>query len=159
MPERLAVVPGSFDPITLGHLDVIERAAALFGQVIVAVAANAAKQTLFPPATRLDLVRDCVAGLAGARAEIVPGLLAAFCQSVGASVIVKGARGGQDWSHEAPMAIANRQLAGLETVFLLAAPAWGHISSSLVKDIARHGGDVSPYVPPAVRRALSQRLG
>jgi pantetheine-phosphate adenylyltransferase len=159
----LAVVPGSFDPVTLGHLDVIQRAARLFEEVVVAVAVNAAKQTLFPAEERVELVEDCLAAVPNVRVERVDGLLAEFCRQVGASAIVKGLRGGQDWGHEEPMAIVNRELTGVETVFLAAAPNWGHVSSSIVKDVALHGGDVSAYVSPAVqaalRRALDWRLG
>ncbi|MDR2347924.1 MAG: pantetheine-phosphate adenylyltransferase [Bifidobacteriaceae bacterium] len=158
MTERTAVVPGSFDPITLGHIDVIKRVAGLFDQVIVGVAANPAKQALFPAETRAELVRESLAGLPGVRVEVIDGLLASFCRAVGASAIAKGLRGGQDLAHEEPMALVNKDLTGVETVFLAAAPTWGHVSSSLVKDVARHGGDVSAYVTPAVRRALAQRL-
>jgi pantetheine-phosphate adenylyltransferase len=154
--RTLAVVPGSFDPVTLGHVDVIQRAAGLFDQVIVGVAANAAKKTLFPVETRIELIRDCVSHLSGVRVEPVPGLLAEFCRDAGATAIVKGLRGGQDWGHEEPMAIVNKELTGVETVFLAAAPTWGHVSSSIVKDVARHGGDVSPYVSVAVRDALAR---
>jgi pantetheine-phosphate adenylyltransferase len=154
----LAVVPGSFDPVTLGHLDMIQRAAGLFDQVIVGVAANAAKQALLTTAERVALVRDCVAGLPTVESEAVPGLLAEFCQMVGATAIVKGLRGGQDWGHEEPMALVNKELTGIETVFLAAAPSWGHVSSSLVKEVARCGGDVGAYVTPAVREALRARF-
>jgi pantetheine-phosphate adenylyltransferase len=152
------VVPGSFDPVTLGHLDVIRRAAALFDEVVAAVAVNAAKRTLLPAAIRVELVRDCVRGVANARVERVDGLLAEFCRQVGATAIVKGLRSVQDWGHEEPMASANMQLTGVETLFLAAAPGWGHVSSSLVKDVASHGGDVSAYVSQAVEAALKERF-
>jgi pantetheine-phosphate adenylyltransferase len=153
---RLAVVPGSFDPVTLGHVDVIRRAAGLFGRVVVGVAANAAKQSLLTVETRIGLIRGCVSHIPGVRVAPVPGLLADFCREVGAAAIVKGLRSGQDWAHEEPMALVNKDLTGVETVFLAAAPTWGHVSSSLVKDVARHGGDVAPYVSEAVREALAR---
>ncbi|MDR2252934.1 MAG: pantetheine-phosphate adenylyltransferase [Bifidobacteriaceae bacterium] len=155
----LAVVPGSFDPVTLGHVDVIERAAALFGSVIVGVADNAAKRPLLDVATRLELVAGCVADLAGVRVARLDGLLAEFCRAVGATAIVKGLRGGHDWGHEAPMALVNRELTGVETVLLVAAPDWAHVSSSIVKDVARHGGDVGSYVSPDVAAALARAFG
>jgi pantetheine-phosphate adenylyltransferase len=150
----LAVVPGSFDPITLGHLDVVERAARLFDAVIVGVAENSAKLGLLSIATRIELIEDCTGHLDNVQVARVPGLLAEFCREVGAIAIVKGLRGGQDWGHEEPMALVNKELTGIETVFLAAAPTWGHVSSSLVKDVVRHGGNISPYVTPAVEAAL-----
>jgi pantetheine-phosphate adenylyltransferase len=154
MAESLAVVPGSFDPITLGHRDVIERTTGLFDQVIVGVADNHAKHALFSLEERLELIEECVAGLENVRAAAIRGLLAEFCRQVGATVIVKGLRGGPDLGHEEPMALVNKELTGVETIFLAAAPAWGHVSSSIVKDVAKHGGDVSSYVSPGVRVAL-----
>jgi pantetheine-phosphate adenylyltransferase len=151
---RPAVVPGSFDPVTLGHLDVIRRAESLFGRVVVGVGVNGAKQALLPVATRVALIEACVRDLPGVEVAPVLGLLAEFCQDLGAVAIVKGLRGGQDLGHEEPMALVNKELTGIETVFLAAAPTWGHVSSTLVKEVARHGGDVSAYVSPAVRDAL-----
>ncbi|MDR1186490.1 MAG: pantetheine-phosphate adenylyltransferase [Bifidobacteriaceae bacterium] len=159
MKKRLAVVPGSFDPITLGHRDVIRRAAGLFDRVVVGVAVNAAKRALLPVDVRVALIEDCVRELPGVQVAQVPGLLAEFCRKIGAVAIVKGLRDGQDLGHEEPMALVNKDLTGIETVFLAAAPSWGHISSSLVKDVARHGGDVSAYVTPAVRDALADVFG
>ncbi|MDR2372972.1 MAG: pantetheine-phosphate adenylyltransferase [Bifidobacteriaceae bacterium] len=159
MAERLAVAPGSFDPVTLGHLDVIGRAAGLFDRVVVGVGANAAKGALFSAAERVALIEDAVASWPTVSVGLVPGLLADFCRELGATAIVKGLRGGHDLAHEEPMALVNRDLTGIESVFLMAAPDWGHISSSLVKDVARHGGDVSAYVTPAVARALAGAFG
>jgi pantetheine-phosphate adenylyltransferase len=155
MTERLAVVPGSFDPITLGHRDVIRRAATLFDRVVVGVGVNVAKRALLPLAVRVRLVRDCLWELPEVEVAEVPGLLADFCRQRGAVAIVKGLRGGQDLGHEEPMALVNKELTGIETVFLAAAPTWGHISSSLVKDVASFGGDISAYVTPAVQDALA----
>ncbi|MDR2114563.1 MAG: pantetheine-phosphate adenylyltransferase [Bifidobacteriaceae bacterium] len=155
----LAVVPGSFDPITLGHRDVIQRAAQLFGRVVVGVATNPNKQPLFSLEERMKLIQDDVDGIGVVEVAAVPGLLVDFCRQMGATAIVKGLRGGPDWSHEVPMAQINRELTQIETVFLAAAPNWGHVSSTLVKDLARHGGDLSRYVSPGVAAALKQRFG
>lgn len=157
----LAVYPGSFDPITTGHLDVVARALTLFDRVVVGIAHNAAKSGhhLFDAETRLSLARQALAQLPGAEVDLVPGLLADYCRGRGATAIVKGLRNGTDLDVEVPMALLNRDLGGPETVFLAAAPAHAHVSSSLVKDVARHGGDVSALVPPVVAAALRQELG
>ncbi|WP_223908038.1 pantetheine-phosphate adenylyltransferase [Actinomyces capricornis] len=154
----LAVYPGSFDPLTLGHLDIATRAAALFGTVVIAVAHNTSKagRHLLSAEDRLDLARRATAGLAGVEVDLVPGLLADYCRSRGASAIVKGLRSGSDLDAELPMALLNRDLGAPETVFLTAAPAHAHISSSLVKEVAAHGGDVSGLVPPVVAQGLAR---
>jgi pantetheine-phosphate adenylyltransferase len=152
-----AVVPGSFDPVTVGHLDVVRRAAAMFDEVVVAVAANVAKTPLLTAAERVALVRDAVADLPRVRAAEVPGLLVDFCRDVGATAIVKGLRSGGDYDAELPMAWMNRHL-GVETVFLPADPSVAHIASSLVKDVARHGGPIEDLVPPGVAALVRARL-
>jgi pantetheine-phosphate adenylyltransferase len=155
----VAVCPGSFDPVTLGHLDLIARARALFDEVVVGIAHNAAKRSLLDLPARLALVTDAVADLPGVRVAVVPGLLADFCREVGAVAVVKGLRGGADFDAEHPMALMNRHLTGVETVFVVGDPLLAHIASSMVKDVARHGGDVSGLVPggvvPALRAALA----
>lgn len=153
----IAVVPGSFDPVTLGHLDVVRRAAELFDEVVVAVATNVAKSPLLASDERVALVRAAVADVTGVRVAQVPGLLAEFCREVGATAVIKGLRSGGDYDAELPMAWMNRHL-GVETLFLPADPSVAHIASSLVKDVARHGGDVSALVPDGVARALHARL-
>ncbi|MDR1798306.1 MAG: pantetheine-phosphate adenylyltransferase [Bifidobacteriaceae bacterium] len=155
MKSSLAVVPGTFDPITYGHQDIVLRTRDLFGRVIVAVAANPAKAPLFGLKARVALAQAALADEPNVTVEAVPGLLADYCRQVGASAIVKGLRGGPDLDHEQPMATVNHQLAGIETVFLPAGASWGSVSSSIVKDVARHGGDVSRYVAPAVAQALA----
>lgn len=150
----LAVCPGSFDPITLGHLDIARRARGIFDEVVIAVAHNAVKNYFFDLEHRVELARAAVAGL-DIRVEVVEGLLADYCRDVGATAIVKGLRGGADLDGEAPMAVVNRHLVGVETVFLLSEGSHAHIASSLVKDVARHGGDVTELVPPAVATALT----
>lgn len=150
----LAVCPGSFDPVTLGHLDIVARARTMFDEVVLAVAHNSAKTYLFDLEHRLALARDAVAGL-DVRVEPVPGLLAAFCHDVGANAIVKGLRGGADVDAELAMALMNRHLSDVETVFVPGDGALAHVASSLVKDVARHGGDVADLVPPGVAAALA----
>jgi len=152
--SRIAVVPGSFDPVTLGHLDVIERAAKLFDQIHVLVVHNPAKTALLPVAQRVALIERAVHD-ASFEGDIVVtswsvGLLVDYCTDVGASVIVKGIRSQVDVAYETPMAIVNRNLAGVETIFMLPDPAHAHVSSSLVRQVAGLGGDVTPYVPKAV---------
>ncbi len=155
---RIAVVPGSFDPVTLGHVDVIGRAARLFDRLHVVVVHNPGKTALLDLEERRRLLR---ASLTEAHVEgdvqvdaWSSGLLVDYCRRVGAQVLVKGLRSPSDVAYETPMTIVNRDLAGIETVFLIAAPATGHISSSLVRQVAALGGDVAPYVPHAVAATL-----
>jgi len=156
--HRIAVVPGSFDPVTLGHLDVIERAARLFDEVHVLVVHNPGKSALLPISQRVSLITQSIAE-AGYEGDIrvaswSVGLLVDYCNDVGATVLIKGIRSQIDVAYETPMAIVNRNLAGIETVFLLPDPSHAHVSSSLVRQVASLGGDVSPYVPPAVAAFL-----
>ena len=150
----LAVVPGSFDPVTLGHLDVVERARNLFDEVHVVVVHNPSKSALLPVARRVELIEQSLAD-AGISDRVTVtswsvGLLVDYCQEVGANAIVKGIRTEVDVTYETPMAIVNRDLAGIDTVFVLPNPEHSHVSSSLVRQVAALGGDVSPYVPGAV---------
>jgi pantetheine-phosphate adenylyltransferase len=158
--SRLAVCPGSYDPVTNGHVDVVRRAVALFDEVVVAVLANPAKRGLFPLEERVELVRASVEGLPGVRVDPVGGgiLLVDYCRSVGASAVVKGLRSGTDFAYELPMALMNRHLTGLETVFLPGDPTLEHVSSSLVKEVASHGGDVTGLVPDPVLPRLLAKL-
>lgn len=158
--SRIAVVPGSFDPVTLGHLDVIERAAAIFDEVHVLVVHNPDKQAFLPVVERESLIRQSIAerGIDG-RVEVANwsmGLLVDYLQQVGSNIIIKGLRSNVDLSYETPMSIVNRHLADVETVFLLTAPEHGHVSSSLVRQVAQLGGDISPYVPRAVATFLQK---
>lgn len=153
--SSLAVVPGSFDPVTLGHLDVVERAARIFDQVHVLVVHNPGKTALLPVAQRVSLIEQSLAqrGIDTTNITVTSwsvGLLVDYCTEVGANVIVKGVRSQVDVAYETPMAIVNRGLAGVETIFMLPDPAHAHVSSSLVRQVASLGGDVSPYVPPVV---------
>ena len=160
------VCPGSFDPITLGHLDVVRRATTMFDDVVVGVAKNPGKSGLLDLETRAGLVRaalDAAAddhpALSGVRVAVVPGLLVDFCAEIGATAVVKGLRGGGDFDAEQPMALMNRHLSGLETVFLPGDQRYAHVASSLVKDIVRHGGPVDDLVPAGVVDALRAALG
>ncbi|WP_125132152.1 pantetheine-phosphate adenylyltransferase [Microbacterium sp. 10M-3C3] len=159
MSSRIAVVPGSFDPPTLGHLDVIRRAARLYDQLHVLVVHNPGKEAMLPIAQRLSLLEQSVAEDDMGDAEVIVaswsvGLLVDYATEVGAGVLVKGIRSQVDVAYETPMAIVNRHLAHVETVFLLPDPAHALVSSSLVRQVAALGGDVSPFVPPAVARFL-----
>lgn len=156
---RRCVCPGSYDPLTAGHTDVIRRAAALYDEVIVAVLHNPAKAGMFAVADRMNFIRDEVSDLPGVRVEAFAGqLLVDVCRAVEADVIVKGLRGGTDFAYELPMALMNRHLSGVETVFLPGNPQFEHISSSLVKEVARFGGDISGLVSERVRTAMLERL-
>lgn len=158
MSSRIAVVPGSFDPPTLGHLDVIRRAAKLYDELHVLVVHNPGKEAMLPIAQRLSLLRSSIDedGMAG---NIVVdswsmGLLVDYARDVNAGVLVKGIRSQIDVAYESPMAIVNRHLADIETVFLLPDPSHAMVSSSLVRQVAALGGDVSPFVPNAVAAFL-----
>ena len=156
---RIAVYPGSFDPITRGHEDLIRRAFTFADRVVVAVAVNAAKQPLFTLAERVALIQQAVA-TPHVDVRSFEGLLAEFARSVGASVIVRGLRAVSDFEYEFQMALMNRNLApGIETVFLVPAFDLTYLSSSLVCEVARFGGDVSQLVHPAVRQALELKFG
>jgi pantetheine-phosphate adenylyltransferase len=158
MPS-LAVVPGSFDPVTLGHLDVIEKARNIFDQVHVVVVHNPDKSAMLPVARRVELIEESIRDAGLSERVVVTswsvGLLVDYCQEVGASAIVKGIRSEVDVAYETPMAIVNRDLARIETVFVLPNPAHSHVSSSLVRQVAGLGGDVGAYVPPAVSKYLN----
>lgn len=154
----IAVVPGSFDPITLGHLDIINRAAAVFNEVIVAVGRNTTKNYMFEPNKRFELVCDAVSGIKNVRAASIGGLLIDFCRENGASVIVKGVRFGSDFDYELQMAQMNRALGGIETVLLPAGREFGTVSSSILREVAHNGGDISQFVTPAVNQAVLERL-
>ncbi|MET4588674.1 pantetheine-phosphate adenylyltransferase [Arthrobacter sp. 754] len=152
---RRAVCPGSFDPIHNGHLEVIARAAGLFDEVIVAVSTNYAKKYMFSLGDRIDMARETLASLKGIVVEPVgDGLLAEYCRQRGVSAIVKGLRSSSDFDYELPMATMNRQLSGVETVFLPAEAHYLHLSSTLIKEVAGLGGNVSDYVPRSVQKRM-----
>jgi pantetheine-phosphate adenylyltransferase len=155
-----AIYPGTFDPPTLGHVDIIRRAAGLFDQVIIAVGANPTKQPLFALDERLAMLREIAAEFANVDVEPFSGLLVEFAREKRASVVIRGLRAMSDFENEFQMALANRTLApDVETVFLMTSADVMFVSSSIVKEIARLGGDVRKLVPEPVARRLSQRAG
>jgi pantetheine-phosphate adenylyltransferase len=153
---RRAVCPGSFDPVTNGHVDVINRAAGLYDELVVAVLVNPGKAGMFSVDERMELLRDAVADLPTVRVDSFEGLLVDYCRAHEIRVIVKGLRAVSDFEYELQMAQMNRDLAGIETLFVPTAPQVGHLSSSLIKQIATFGGDISRFVPKAVHERLLQ---
>lgn len=151
-----ALCPGSFDPPTNGHVDVVNRAIATFDRVLVSVIDNPSKEALFSADERVDLVRE----IHGEAVEVTSfeGLLVDHVREMGADVVVKGLRTVDDYQYEAQMAQMNRHLSGMETVFIMTRPEYGFISSSLVKEVARLGGSVSGLIPDVVEKALKERL-
>jgi pantetheine-phosphate adenylyltransferase len=155
---RRAVCPGSFDPVTNGHLDIIGRSSRLFDEVIVAVLVNESKRGLFSLEERLDMLREVLKPYENVRIESFQGLLVDFCRGERAAVVVKGLRAVSDFDYELQMAQMNIGLAGVETLFMPTNPQNSFISSSLVKDVAKWGGDVTAHVPEVVARRLADRL-
>lgn len=153
---RVAIYPGSFDPITNGHLDLIQRAAQQFEDLIVAVLEHDTKQAEFPLAERLAMIQEAVAGLANVRVGSFDGLLVDYARKQGARLILRGIRAVSDYEYELQMALMNRKLAPeIETVFMLPSEAYSYLSSRLVKEVCRHGGQIDDLVPPLVARRLS----
>lgn len=155
---RRAVCPGSFDPVTNGHLDIVGRAAALYDEVIVAVLVNETKAGLFTIPERMDLLREVTAGWMNVTVDSFGGLLVDFCRDRDIPVIVKGLRAVSDFEYELQMAQMNHRLGAVETMFMTTNPLYSFLSSSLVKEVAKYGGDVSELVPDAVARRLAERL-
>ena len=155
---RIAVCPGSFDPVTNGHLDVFVRAAAMADEVVVAVLINQTKAGLFTIDERIEMLREVVADYPNIRVDSFHGLLVDYCQEHGVTAIVKGLRAISDFDYELQMAQMNYRLAGVETVFITTNPLYSFLSSSLVKEVAKFGGDVDGLVPEAVLKRLRARL-
>jgi pantetheine-phosphate adenylyltransferase len=156
---RTAIYPGSFDPFTNGHLDVVQRAAKLFDRVIVAVAQNEGKQPLFTLAERRALVAQAVKHLPNVTADTFDGLLVEYVAGKNAQVVVRGLRAVSDFEFEFQLALMNRKLdENIETIFMTPKDTYTFLSSRIVKEIARLGGDVSPFVPPHIRTALLKKL-
>lgn len=159
--SKIAVVPGSFDPVTLGHLDVIRRTAKIFDEVHVLVVHNPGKDAMLPISERVGLIQKSISEDPEIPSNVLVaswsmGLLVDYCTEVGANVLVKGIRSQIDVAYETPMVLMNRSLADVETVFMLPDPAHAHVSSTLVRQVASLGGDVTPYVPKAVARFLDK---
>ena len=156
---RIAIYPGSFDPVTNGHLDVIDRAARLFDKVIVAVAYNESKTPLFSPAERLDLLRQSTIGVPNLEFAHFTGLLVDYVNLTGACAIVRGLRAISDFEFEFQMALMNRKLdPTAETIFLMPREEYSYLSSRMVREVARLGGDITQFVPTAARIALMKKL-
>jgi len=155
---RRAVCPGSFDPVTNGHIDIFRRAARLFDEVVVATGTNVSKSRLFGPEERMEMLREATADLPNVRVAGFTGLIVDFCREIDAVAIVKGIRGSTDYDYELPMAQMNVHLTGVETVFLPGATGNVFVSSSLIKEVAAFGGDVSAFVPPFVLAALAEKI-
>ena len=153
-----AVCPGSFDPVTHGHLDIIGRIARLADEVVVAVGDNVAKNALFTPPERVAMLQTACAALPNVSVTLFRGLLVQFCTAQGIGLISKGVRAA-DFAYELQMAQMNRRLTGVDTVLLPTDPRWAFVSSSLVREVAMLGGDVSEFVPPAVAEQISARVG
>lgn len=152
-----AICPGSFDPVTYGHLDVIRRAASLFGDVIVAVGRNSAKNYLFDTGERIELLQAVTADIAGVRVLALEGLLVDFAAAQGASVVVKGLRFASDFDFELQMAHINGIIGGIETVMLPASSTWSTLSSTMIREVASYGGDVSSFVPAIVAERIAAK--
>jgi pantetheine-phosphate adenylyltransferase len=155
---RRAVCPGSFDPVTNGHLDIVGRASRLFDEVIIGVLINQHKTGLFTIEERIEMLRDVTKAYGNVRVESFRGLLVDFCRAQDAAVVIKGLRAVSDFDYELQMAQMNNGLSGVETLFMPTNPLYSFLSSSLVKEVAKWGGDVSPYVPDVVGERLLTRV-
>ena len=154
-----AVYPGSFDPVTNGHLDLIERGSRLFTELRVLVAINPHKTPVFTPAERVEMIRALVGGYPNVSVAAAEGLTTDYCAREGFDTILRGVRTTSDFEHEYQMALTNRSLApGIETVFVMPSLEWSYLSSSLIREVVLSGGDVGRFVPPAVAKALAERL-
>ncbi len=153
-----ALCPGTFDPVTNGHLDIIERAGQHFDAVVVGVLDNPAKEPLFSVGDRVQMLRDATSQMPNVSIASFGGLLVETARTLGADVVVKGLRAVTDFEYEIQMAQMNHALAGVETLFMTTSPSWSFLSSSLVKEVARFGGDVSGLVPPVVFERLRERF-
>jgi pantetheine-phosphate adenylyltransferase len=153
-----AVCPGSFDPVTLGHVDIFERAAAQFDQVVVAILVNPSKKGMFDLDERIAMINESTTHLPNLRVESGQGLVVDFVRSRGFTAIIKGLRTGTDFEYELQMAQMNKHIAGVDTFFVATAPQYSFVSSSLAKEVATLGGDVSDLLPEPVNRRLAEKL-
>jgi pantetheine-phosphate adenylyltransferase len=158
MSARRAVCPGSFDPVTNGHLDIVGRASRLYDEVVVAVLVNSSKDGLYGLDERMALLRQATADLPNVTIDSFDGLLVDYCKAHDLPVVIKGLRAVSDFDYELQMAQMNHGLAGVETLFLSTNPLYSFLSSSIVKQVARYGGDISALVPPVVAESLAARF-
>lgn len=159
MKNPLAIYPGTFDPITYGHIDVVERATRLFHRVIVLVAQNSSKTPIFTYSERLAMIREVFRGRRGVTVDGFDGLLVEYARKKKATVLVRGLRAVSDFEYEFQMALTNRKLSpAIDTVFLVPNEAYTYLNSTIVREVARHGGDVSAFVPPSVRKRLAMSV-
>ncbi|NQT84695.1 pantetheine-phosphate adenylyltransferase [bacterium] len=157
---QVAVYPGSFDPVTYGHIDVIRRANTLIGTLLVAVVEQPPKETMFSAEERISMVRKATAGLKGVKIDVFQGLLVEYVLKVGAQAIIRGLRALTDFEYEFQMALTNRKLCDrIETIFLMPSETCSYFSSSMIKEIARLGGDISAFVPPSVCEKMKKKFG
>ena len=157
--QPTALCPGTFDPVTNGHLDIIERASRHFGTVVVAVLENPGKSPMFTVEERIAMLTEVTSGLPNIEVASFSGLLVDFARDRGIAAVVKGLRAVSDFEYELQMAQMNHRIGGVETFFMTTDPRWSYLSSSLLKEVARFGGDVEGLVPPVVRDRLSEKLG
>ncbi len=159
MKRPLAVYPGTFDPITFGHIDVVNRATELFSKVIVLIARNSTKNPLFTDTERVEMIKEVFDGNKKVIVDIFDGLLVAYARQKKATVLVRGLRAVSDFEFEFQMALTNRKLdSTIDTVFLMPHARYTYLNSTIVREVARLGGDVSGFVPPTVRRRLQEKL-
>jgi pantetheine-phosphate adenylyltransferase len=159
MPRKIAVYPGSFDPITFGHLDIINRGLRIFDQVIIAVARNSTKNALFSIDERVDLIKQVLAGNGRAHVDTFDGLLVDYVLSKGATVIIRGLRAVSDFEYEFQIAQMNRNISQeVETLFMMTSVPYGYLSSSIVKEVSSLKGPVDALVPPIVKQALADKF-
>lgn len=159
MTKKIAIYPGSFDPITFGHIDIIRRASLLFDQVIVAVARNLSKTPLFTEAERMEMIAEAIRELPSVRVESFTGLLVDYARQAGAQAVIRGLRAVSDFEYELQMALVNRKLdEHMITVFLMPHEKYSYLNSSIVKELARFDGDISSFVPPHVKARIVEKM-
>jgi pantetheine-phosphate adenylyltransferase len=157
--QRICLFPGTFDPVTLGHVDIIQRACPLFDKIIVAIGVNAAKSPMFSPEQRLEWIREIFRGNPCIEGAVYEGLTVKFCQEVGAKFILRGIRYVSDFEYEKTIADANRTMdPTIETIFLTGEPKYTSVASTIVRDIIRNGGDARPFLPDVVADSISTRV-
>ena len=159
MDKHIAIYPGSFDPITYGHLDIITRGLEVFDEIIIAVARNSTKSSLFTVDERLEMIREALEDNSATSVDTFDGLLVDYAAQKGARVILRGLRAVSDFEYEFQLAQMNHAVQpDVETLFMMTSPSYGYLSSSIVKEVASHQGDINDYVPPAVRDALARKF-